>query len=74
MFCSNQSFRCSCFRQVLFTFCRQMFNERASSIVETLKKANSILPHVVLASTVLALLYPPSFTWFTSRFSSLYTS
>ncbi|KAL0659699.1 hypothetical protein Bca4012_080284 [Brassica carinata] len=45
-----------------------MFNETASSIVETLKKANSILPHVVLASTVLALLYPPSFTWFTSRY------
>ncbi|XP_013595117.1 PREDICTED: probable sodium/metabolite cotransporter BASS6, chloroplastic [Brassica oleracea var. oleracea] len=46
----------------------KMFNETASSIVETLKKANSILPHVVLASTVLALLYPPSFTWFTSRY------
>ncbi|CAG7884118.1 unnamed protein product [Brassica rapa] len=46
----------------------KMFNERASSIVETLKKANSILPHVVLASTILALLYPPSFTWFTSRY------
>lgn len=40
----------------------------SSSIVETLKKANSILPHVVLASTLLALLYPPSFTWFTSRY------
>ena len=50
-----------------------MFNEMAYSIVETLKKANSILPHVVLASTVLALLYPPSFTWFTSRFSLLFT-
>ncbi|VVB12017.1 unnamed protein product [Arabis nemorensis] len=45
----------------------KMYNEKAS-IVETLKKANSILPHVVLASTVLALLYPPSFTWFTSRY------
>ncbi|CAG7884308.1 unnamed protein product, partial [Brassica rapa] len=41
--------------------------QTASSIVETLKKANSILPHVVLANTVLALLYLPSFTWFTSR-------
>ena len=57
----------------MFIFCCQMFNETPTSIVETLKKANSILPHVVLASTVLALLYPPSFTWFTSRFSSLYT-
>ncbi|KAF2532769.1 hypothetical protein F2Q70_00032927 [Brassica cretica] len=46
----------------------KMFNETPTSIVETLKKANSILPHVVLASTVLALLYPPSFTWFTSRY------
>ncbi|KAJ4899723.1 hypothetical protein Rs2_13674 [Raphanus sativus] len=50
----------------------KIFNETtassSSSIVETLKKANSILPHVVLASTLLALLYPPSFTWFTSRY------
>ncbi|CAG7884312.1 unnamed protein product [Brassica rapa] len=42
----------------------KMFNETASSIVETLKKANSM----VLASTVLALLYPLSFTWVTSRY------
>lgn len=42
-----------------------------ASIVDTMKKANSILPHVVLASTILALLYPPSFTWFTSRFLPL---
>ncbi|XP_060180005.1 probable sodium/metabolite cotransporter BASS5, chloroplastic isoform X1 [Lycium barbarum] len=33
-----------------------------------LKGANSFLPHVVLASTILALIYPPSFTWFTSRY------
>ncbi|KAG7546524.1 Bile acid:sodium symporter/arsenical resistance protein Acr3 [Arabidopsis suecica] len=39
-----------------------------ASIVDTMKKANSILPHVVLASTILALIYPPSFTWFTSRY------
>ncbi|KAI6707296.1 hypothetical protein NL676_010258 [Syzygium grande] len=38
------------------------------SIVDILKKANSFLPHVVLASTLLALLYPPSFTWFTNRY------
>ncbi|XP_048319972.2 probable sodium/metabolite cotransporter BASS6, chloroplastic isoform X2 [Ziziphus jujuba] len=36
------------------------------SIVNVLKNANSFLPHVVLASTLLALIYPPSFTWFTT--------
>lgn len=36
--------------------------------MKILKGANSILPQVVIASTVLALLYPPSFTWFTSRY------
>ncbi|EOA15531.1 hypothetical protein CARUB_v10004948mg [Capsella rubella] len=45
----------------------EIFSEKAS-IVDTLKKANSVLPHVVLASTILALIYPPSFTWFTSRY------
>ncbi|CAL9168106.1 unnamed protein product [Musa hybrid cultivar] len=38
------------------------------SILKILKGANSIIPHVVLASTVLALVYPPSFTWFTTRY------
>ncbi|KAH7514073.1 hypothetical protein FEM48_Zijuj11G0049800 [Ziziphus jujuba var. spinosa] len=38
------------------------------SIVNVLKNANSFLPHVVLASTLLALIYPPSFTWFTTRY------
>ncbi|CAA2988396.1 probable sodium metabolite cotransporter BASS5, chloroplastic isoform X1 [Olea europaea subsp. europaea] len=38
------------------------------SFVEILKGANSILPQVVLASTILALIYPPSFTWFTNRY------
>ncbi|RRT77957.1 hypothetical protein B296_00008355, partial [Ensete ventricosum] len=37
------------------------------SILKIFKGANSIIPHVVLASTVLALVYPPSFTWFTTR-------
>ncbi|XP_020588969.1 probable sodium/metabolite cotransporter BASS5, chloroplastic isoform X2 [Phalaenopsis equestris] len=37
-------------------------------VLSILKSANSIIPHVVLASTVLALVYPPSFTWFTTRF------
>ncbi|URE35501.1 bile acid:sodium symporter [Musa troglodytarum] len=38
------------------------------SVLKILKGANSIIPHVVLASTVLALVYPPSFTWFTTRY------
>lgn len=38
------------------------------SFVEILEGANSILPQVVLASTILALIYPPSFTWFTNRY------
>ncbi|KAJ8460240.1 hypothetical protein OPV22_033166 [Ensete ventricosum] len=38
------------------------------SILKIFKGANSIIPHVVLASTVLALVYPPSFTWFTTRY------
>ncbi|XP_039136856.1 probable sodium/metabolite cotransporter BASS5, chloroplastic isoform X2 [Dioscorea cayenensis subsp. rotundata] len=33
-----------------------------------LKGANSVLPFVVALSTVLALVYPPSFTWFTTRY------
>ncbi|XP_021901749.1 probable sodium/metabolite cotransporter BASS6, chloroplastic isoform X2 [Carica papaya] len=43
-------------------------DENSKSIVTMLKEANSLLPHVVLASTLLALAYPPSFTWFTSRY------
>ncbi|WCJ26077.1 Sodium Bile acid symporter family [Euphorbia peplus] len=38
------------------------------SIVSVLKQANSLLPQVVIASTLLALVYPPTFTWFTSRY------
>ncbi|CAB4279692.1 unnamed protein product [Prunus armeniaca] len=38
------------------------------SFVEVLKKSNSFLPHVTLASTLLALVFPPSFTWFTNRY------
>ncbi|KAI5079741.1 hypothetical protein GOP47_0005220 [Adiantum capillus-veneris] len=33
-----------------------------------LKTANSFLPQVVMASTLLALMFPPSFTWFTNRY------
>lgn len=38
------------------------------SILEILKQSNSYLPHVLLASILLAILYPPSLTWFTSRY------
>ncbi|KAK6137654.1 hypothetical protein DH2020_028580 [Rehmannia glutinosa] len=38
------------------------------SFMTILKGANSFLPQVVLASTVLALICPPSFTWFTNRY------
>ncbi|OIV94605.1 hypothetical protein TanjilG_06631, partial [Lupinus angustifolius] len=37
-------------------------------ILEILKQSNTLLPHVVIASTLLALIFPPSFTWFTSRY------
>ncbi|MFS7924102.1 putative Bile acid:sodium symporter/arsenical resistance protein Acr3 [Helianthus anomalus] len=42
--------------------------EKKASFLDVLKKANSILPQVVIATTILALVYPPSFTWFTSRY------
>ncbi|KFK31950.1 hypothetical protein AALP_AA6G181000 [Arabis alpina] len=38
------------------------------SIMETLKQANSFIPHAVLLSTILALLHPPSFVWFKPRY------
>ncbi|RDX70872.1 putative sodium/metabolite cotransporter BASS5, chloroplastic, partial [Mucuna pruriens] len=38
------------------------------SILEILKQSNSFLPHVLIASTLLALIYPRSLTWFTSRY------
>ncbi|CAN6480281.1 unnamed protein product [Victoria cruziana] len=37
-------------------------------ILKVLENANSYLPHAVVASTFLALVYPPSFTWFTTRY------
>lgn len=46
----------------------QMLKQEESSFLNILKGANSILPQVVLASTVLALIYPPSFAWFTNRY------
>ncbi|KAF6160242.1 hypothetical protein GIB67_019011 [Kingdonia uniflora] len=38
------------------------------NVLEILKGANSVLPQVVIGSTVLALVFPPSFSWFTTRY------
>ncbi|XP_018847379.1 probable sodium/metabolite cotransporter BASS5, chloroplastic [Juglans regia] len=46
----------------------QVAKQKDTSILKILKESNSLLPHVVLASTLLALVYPPSFTWFTTRY------
>ncbi|XP_042949953.1 probable sodium/metabolite cotransporter BASS5, chloroplastic isoform X1 [Carya illinoinensis] len=46
----------------------QVPKQKDTSILKILKESNSLLPHVVLASTLLALVYPPSFTWFTTRY------
>ncbi|KAJ9173491.1 hypothetical protein P3X46_016614 [Hevea brasiliensis] len=46
----------------------KMVEQKKFSVVDILKQSNSLLPHVVLASTLLALVYPPSFTWFTTRY------
>ncbi|KAM7531197.1 hypothetical protein LguiB_034607 [Lonicera macranthoides] len=46
----------------------QMVKQEEASFLKILKEANSILPQVVLASTILALIYPPSFSWFTNRY------
>lgn len=46
----------------------EMHKPGGAPLLIVLKNANSILPQVVIASTMLALLYPPSFTWFTSRY------
>ncbi|XP_023752836.1 probable sodium/metabolite cotransporter BASS5, chloroplastic [Lactuca sativa] len=42
--------------------------EHKTSFVEIPKTTNSLLPQVVLASTILVLIFPPSYTWFTSRY------
>ncbi|XP_038876841.1 probable sodium/metabolite cotransporter BASS5, chloroplastic isoform X2 [Benincasa hispida] len=46
----------------------EILNQKKASFVEILKQSNSLLPHVVLASTLIALIFPPSFAWFTSRY------
>ena len=45
----------------------QVVEESKVDFLKILKSANSIIPHIVLGSTILALVYPPSFTWFTTR-------
>ncbi|XP_061357824.1 probable sodium/metabolite cotransporter BASS5, chloroplastic [Gastrolobium bilobum] len=45
-----------------------MVKRNSMSILKILKQSNSLLPYVVLASILLALIYPNSFTWFTSRY------
>uniref|UniRef100_A0ACD5YDK6 Uncharacterized protein n=1 Tax=Avena sativa TaxID=4498 RepID=A0ACD5YDK6_AVESA len=42
--------------------------ESGVEFMKILKSANTVIPHVVLGSTILALVYPPSFTWFTTRY------
>ncbi|OAY80598.1 putative sodium/metabolite cotransporter BASS5, chloroplastic [Ananas comosus] len=51
----------------------QEVQERKVDLMKILKGANSIIPHIVLGSTVLALAYPPSFTWFTNRSPLFFT-
>ncbi|KAG7028355.1 putative sodium/metabolite cotransporter BASS6, chloroplastic, partial [Cucurbita argyrosperma subsp. argyrosperma] len=45
-----------------------IFEQKEATFVKILKQSNSLLPHVVLASTLVALIFPPSFSWFTSRY------
>ncbi|CAO2827190.1 unnamed protein product [Amaranthus hypochondriacus] len=54
------------FQQESIVFSEEV--EKTEGLSDILSKANSFLPHVVLASTLLALAYPPSFTWFTNRY------
>ncbi|KEH27447.1 putative Bile acid:sodium symporter/arsenical resistance protein Acr3 [Medicago truncatula] len=38
------------------------------SILDILKNSNSLLPPAIVSSTLLALIFPPSLTWFTTRY------
>ncbi|KAK9068002.1 hypothetical protein SSX86_012113 [Deinandra increscens subsp. villosa] len=42
--------------------------KKTTSVLEVLQNANKILPQVVIISTILAFIYPSSYTWFTSRY------
>ncbi|KAK7307815.1 hypothetical protein VNO77_41212 [Canavalia gladiata] len=45
-----------------------MVNHNSMSLVDILKQSNSLLPYVALTSSLLALISPQSFTWFTSSY------
>ncbi|PKU83733.1 putative sodium/metabolite cotransporter BASS5, chloroplastic [Dendrobium catenatum] len=54
---------------LLFAYLFQDLEQsKFDDVLKILKRANSFIPHIVLASTVLALVYPRSFTWFTTRY------
>eukprot|EP00250_Pteridium_aquilinum_P000052 c10068_g1_i1 orf=73-1305(+) len=40
----------------------------SNKLLEALQNANKLIPYVVLGSTITALVYPPSFSWFTNRY------
>lgn len=40
----------------------------SGNLLTALQNANKLIPYVVLGSTLLALAYPPSFSWFTNRY------
>ncbi|XP_078445671.1 putative sodium/metabolite cotransporter BASS5, chloroplastic isoform X2 [Wolffia australiana] len=46
----------------------QESTEKVVDFLSILKRANAFLPQIVLGSTLLALAFPPSFTWFTTRY------
>ncbi|XP_057449890.1 probable sodium/metabolite cotransporter BASS5, chloroplastic isoform X2 [Lotus japonicus] len=46
----------------------QTVKQNSVPILEILKQSNSFLPHVLIATTLLALIFPPSLTWFTTRY------
>lgn len=45
-----------------------MVNQNSMSLLDILKQSNSLLPYVALTSTLLALISPQSFTWFTASY------
>ncbi|MCO5547895.1 hypothetical protein L7F22_001347 [Adiantum nelumboides] len=47
---------------------RKEQREGTNRLLEALQNANKLLLYVVLGSTLTALAYPPSFSWFTNRY------
>lgn len=62
------SFDPNCAADPAISAAAQEESQGTVDILKILNGANSVIPHIVLASTVLALVYPPSFTWFTNRY------